>query len=457
MEQKAEVIVYNGQIIDVVLLYGGSGYQQSPTVTVSRGYDVIKNSNRKIAFSDGLGSGGSGFPTIANKSINLEISGFSLIHSSVITTQLARLEHVVTEAITIGGDQNLAVDTNLTANIQIIQTPGIEDKKLDTQVVIFIGVFDTFESSSVVSVNNEFFSFIDIPFDLVSSSSILSTERYVTREINKLINNAIIETASYSINDVGAFLDIGLTELDTIVYISDTAKFPDSGRLLIGKEIVTYDKKLSDRFLNVTRGFAETTITSHNAGDYLRHLPELISIVSAGPIANIITEIKITEIHSTNSSITRIISSLSDEVVNVLSESTEVTHYYNFGAVDYFENSDLNYYSLGNAGFTLKAFENNAFIDTGVLNINGTLESFSLAYPDVMIKDFEERPGSSITLTGVTFKLGIPTINSVGTMITSDINNSQTTIPVVTTERFATSGSILVGSEIIFYTSKNEF
>jgi hypothetical protein len=454
---KAEVIVYNGQIIDVVLLYGGSGYQQSPTVTVSRGYDVIKNSNRKIAFSDGLGSGGSGFPTIANRSINLEISGFSLIHSSVITAQLARLEHVITEAITLGGDNNLTVDTNLTANIQIIQTPGIEDKKLDTQIVIFIGVFDAFESSSVVSVNNEFFSFIDIPFDLVSSSSILSTERYVTREINKLINNAIIETAPYSINDVGAFLDISLTELDTIVYISDTAKFPDSGRLLIGKEIVTYDNKLSDRFLNVTRGFAETTITSHNAGDYLRHLPELISIVSAGPIANIITEIKITEIHSTNSSITRIISSLSDEVVNVLSESTEVTYYYNFGVVDYFENSDLDYYSLGNAGFTLKAFENNAFIDTGVLNINGTLESFSLAYPDVMIKDFEERPGSSITLTGVTFKLGIPTINSVGTMITSDINDSQTTIPVVTTERFATTGSILVGSEIIFYTSKNQF
>jgi len=59
---------------------------------------------------------------------------------------------------------------------------------------------------------------------------------------------------------------------DTIVYIPNTSRFSSTGKLLIGDEIVTYTSKLSDRFIGVTRGEENTTIQTHNAGDYLRSI-----------------------------------------------------------------------------------------------------------------------------------------------------------------------------------------
>ena len=45
---KAEVIAYGGQILDVVLTNGGSGYTQPPRVVVARRYKRIKEQTRKI-------------------------------------------------------------------------------------------------------------------------------------------------------------------------------------------------------------------------------------------------------------------------------------------------------------------------------------------------------------------------------------------------------------------------
>ena len=145
-----------------------------------------------------------------------------------------------------------------------------------------------------------------------------------------------------------------------------------------------------------------------------------------------------------------------------LTEDTEITSVHNVetGIVDYFEQSEdvkfVNKYNLGNAGFNLKAFENNAFVDTGSFDINGTLESIDLAYPLLTIENFEIQPNSSITLTGDIFNLGIPTINSVGTFITSNVIPSQTTILVQSTERFPANGKLLIGKEIVYYNGKTQ-
>ena len=55
-----------------------------------------------------------------------------------------------------------------------------------------------------------------------------------------------------TINEYGGILDSALTESDSIVYIPNTDKFPTSGKLLIGGELVEYSGKLSDRFTGVT-------------------------------------------------------------------------------------------------------------------------------------------------------------------------------------------------------------
>ena len=95
-------------------------------------------------------------------------------------------------------------------------------------------------------------------------------------------------------------------------------------------------------------------------------------------------------------------------------------------------------------------------MDTGSFDINGTLESIDSAYPLLTIENFEIRPNSSITLTGDIFNLSIPTINSVGTFITSNVIPSQTIILVQSTERFPANGKLLIGKEIVSYNGKTQ-
>jgi hypothetical protein len=309
---KAEVVVYNGQVIDLVLLDGGFGYQEAPTVTVARGYDIIKDPNRKI-------------DSITKLNLNLEISDFTLIISSSFDVQTARIEGTEIEIISLGGPIETTFYRDLSAIIQTINNVSFENQRFPIETYISGGFIRPVEFSSIVSINKEITNIIDVPFDIISTSTITSTNREITRKITKVVNNSIIETAPESVNDIGAFLDLPLSETDTIVYIADTKRFPDSSRLLIGKEIVIYNGKLSDRFLNVIRGAFGTTATTHEAGDYLRHLPELVSIVPVGPTTTIITEVTITEVHSTNTSIVKVISTSADDVVQVsIEDDTDV-------------------------------------------------------------------------------------------------------------------------------------
>jgi hypothetical protein len=620
---RAEVIVYDGQVIDLKLLDGGSGYIEAPTVVVSRGYDIIKDPNRKI-------------DSFTELNLNIEITGFVLTFSSSVDIQSARIEGNVLEIISFGGPTDLKIEKDITAIIQPITNVGLENKKLYTELYVSGGFIRPVEFSSIVSTDRQITNIIDVPFDVISRSTVTSTDRQITKNITKVVNNSIIETAPYSINDVGAFLDLPLTETDTIVYIPDTSRFPDSSRLLIGKEIVTYNKKLSDRFLDVARGTFGTTATTHNAGDYLRHLPELVTVVSAGPTTEIITEVTVSQISTTyfesvrstqvlyddtpvvtiqdtatniisieqidiqntnsrivteiviappdskitsfvttiqqngteyvtginsvidtyqqiySSSIQTIlansietISSATNTIVNtdieILKETAELISQFNnvisssivseidvpvsaytfskvittnvaknadieifrkFGVLDYFEETVVLYnpiktrlgevviqepenevtlrnastlivinktvfredfynsYQVGNAGLTLKSFQDNMFVDTGTFNSGMTLLELSLAYPSLTLNDFVERPTSAITLTGDKFNMGIPSIqNPVVYAVGSNLSSSPVIGVVGNTSAFPITGYLLQVSSggqytVIQYTGK---
>jgi hypothetical protein len=439
---KAEVIVYGGQVIDLILLTGGSGYQQSPTIVVARGYDVIRDPNRKI-------------DSFTKLYVNSKIISGALISSTVVTVQAARLETAFAEIIRVGGfigDQEPKRDI-ITIITPVPKIVSSSQTKFNTEILIQPPT--SYKECELVTSTREIISIIDAKADIVSSSTIQSTSREITKNINKVLNNAITETAQNSINDIGALLDIPLSQTDTIVYIADTRRFPDASRLLIGKEIVLYSSKLTDRFLNVTRGVSGTTSSTHQAGDYLRHLPELISIVPVGPASIITTEVTISGVHTTDSSIVSVLSTLADNVVNVspIKNTSELTYFVETGIVDY-STTLLGSYTLGNVGFTLKTFENNIFVNTSGYGMKNDIESLSLAYPALTIEDFERRANSAITLTGEIFNLAIPTINSPGAFISSDVDISQTTIPVLSTAGFPTTGTILLGKEIITYNGK---
>jgi hypothetical protein len=523
---KAEVIVYDGQVIDLILLDGGSEYQQVPTVVVAKGYDIIRDPNRKIdsiilvgfqpsymvAFAP-LFSSPTGGPG------GIEIGLFPPGPEPIF----------IFSSIPLGEKEIQKDITTIVTPIPTIFTSN--QIRFDTQIVIIPPT--VFVPLSPINTYRQIISVVDAKADVISSSAIQSISKEITIiPPTSIVNNSIIEVPNEATNDIGAFLDAPLSVTDTIVYIADTGRFPSASRLLIGKEIVTYGKKLTDRFLDVIRGTFGTTATTHEAGDYLRHLPELISIVPVGPITIITTEIKITEVHKTdftltsqkqinvdNSEInlineiiiipptsyvtslssyssTQIVTNVGNNLeiishspliqnkiettltttINVitfvknklttnsrtLTEEADIIKFkiVETGFVNYFEELEdvtfKNKYNLGSAGFNLKTFENNAFIDTGSFDINGTLESIDLAYPFLTIENFEIRPSSSITLNGDIFNLGIPTINSTGTFITSNVTQSQTIIFVQSTERFPANGKLLIGKEIVSYTGKTQ-
>ena len=87
-----------------------------------------------------------------------------------------------------------------------------------------------------------------------------------------VVEETLMNLGYGSTNEYGAYLQTSLTESSTIIYISNTSRFPSSGKFLIGDEIVTYSSKLSDRFIGVLRGQFNTTAKTHDAGDYLRTL-----------------------------------------------------------------------------------------------------------------------------------------------------------------------------------------
>ena len=81
------------------------------------------------------------------------------------------------------------------------------------------------------------------------------------------INNIAFNTGYPSTQNYGTLTDVDVNSTDSIIYVSSTSAFPNSGSILLGKEVISYTSKLSDRFLNVTRG---VNAESHLAGTYVR-------------------------------------------------------------------------------------------------------------------------------------------------------------------------------------------
>jgi hypothetical protein len=487
---RAEVITYNGQVIDVILLDSGSGYTSDPQVIVSRKYDLIKQNSRKI-------------DSLSTVKLNVEFK-FEMVSSSFVDvigggSGIAG----ITTTLTFGGFGELQLDRKITT-IVLPKSEWVSFEKTEFPYEIYMtaGLITPVQFSDI-TINKEIISIVNTPFNVVSSSTITNTHRQITKQVSTTINSKSLQNVNDATNDIGAFLDIGLNETDAIVYIADTRRFPSSSRLLIGKEIVTYEKKLSDRFLGVIRGTFGTVAATHNAGDYLRHLPELISIVPVGPTANVITQVTVTELHQTTTAIS-IISASSLKNVSSVSASpaknADIEIFYNMGIVDYYSESillleeiktrvgfvvledpineviqrdsnivfirntsgSLEYvtnYNLGNAGNTLKTFENNAFVTTGAFSGALNIQQIDLFYPSLTIRDFEERPTSAITLSGDNFNLAIPTIqNPIVYSTTTDLNISTTFIVTGNTTSFPNTGYLFQGSStqytVIQYTGK---
>jgi hypothetical protein len=318
---SAEVLVVNKSIVDIIITNPGSGYTQAPKVIISRGYTRIKN-NRQINYTISFDYE----PKIKLNtilSITSEITilqggiqpkvyaSFEVLQSPVSVER--KITEIITpdeESVTISSQREIAVHSTLNlaaeaftlSKVETLSTTIVESEVKEIKVQhsktlnvqgTFLGVVDKayaedyteglysqgilgnrlvcMESSKFIDTGYSDVSKLTIEeFSLAYPECLISDfDEPDTVKVTTTIDNKF-NLGYPSIQNFGALLDISLNETDNIVYISDTSSFANEGFLLIGDEIVSYTSKLSDRFLNVSRGVSGTVAQSHTAGDYLR-------------------------------------------------------------------------------------------------------------------------------------------------------------------------------------------
>ena len=80
------------------------------------------------------------------------------------------------------------------------------------------------------------------------------------------INNYLSQLDTSDLPDANG---AGYIATGAVVYCN-TTNFPATGKILIGKETISYTSKLTDRFIGCTRGVDGSPIESHTVGDFIR-------------------------------------------------------------------------------------------------------------------------------------------------------------------------------------------
>jgi hypothetical protein len=290
---RAEVLTKDGQILDVVLTNPGFGYTQPPRAIVTRGYVVKRNPQRII---DSL--------TVLNIESDVATGGALSVVQTEITLQGEGVKATIFSIIAVGGfaGDQLTADDQWTTILQsagdIVNPSGhqvgesVRPAPGGSQVFTkreATGAFDQVASNLILNETV-------IACTVNSVQSIATTQEpetvsdLITSTIHKQINTPAVFVKEDSFSATGTFLDSPLSPTATTIYVASTTLFPSSGTLQVGREIVSYEKTLTDRFYEVTRGIEGTEAQAHPAGQYLRTIPTSVVVLPVGPTTILITE-----------------------------------------------------------------------------------------------------------------------------------------------------------------------
>ena len=315
---KAEVIAYGGQILDVVLTNGGSGYTQPPRVVVARRYKRIKEQTRKI-------------DTLTEIRIQTEIdSVFSMIGQTEIRIEGGPFSpQAVTSIVTFGGfDPELNTDRDIT---NIVATLAGEERQVRMTDQKFPTVIDVknpaFITPAVLDLNTDRI-LTQVIGGVVGFEAVATLETITTEEVNKIIqikaNKAFEPKGIPTSGGLGTFVDAPVSDTSTIIYAANTQGFPDTpARILIGGEYIYYRRKEDDRFLDVVRGYQGTTAIAHNPGDLILSQPEFTVLLSGG-VNTILSEGSVAQSSVTEIEKTAQIQSVS-EVIDTFTDINQLT------------------------------------------------------------------------------------------------------------------------------------
>ena len=499
---RANVLVSKGQVISVDLIDGGSGYTTAPKVIATRRFDIL--TERDVGVS------------LINIGINPYIETLGMTAISVVSeideAGLTSVTGISSLPVQMPADQNRVIESELQTGATGLPTSNLagggfdmppESDQPGMAKIIYIepepveiegvgGVLRLQDSVSVVTGAVQ---------DIVSLNSISTISRAVTTTVQVEIENNSI--ANYNYFENAAYLDVDLAIGDTEVYIPDTTKFAVNGRILVGNEIIFYSKKLPDRFLQIFRGYENTTEQFWAAGTYLRQIED-ISVISAG-IVTIESESDFTMVAGgvndtqferftqrqvsapADFSITKeafeiVVTPPPGGVVDGYQETAFINdpvQQRNQNKVDLIENAQGNYtvtkrdgtiivvrnelfgtndyvgnYLKSNVGPTIGNWQYISF-DDGTANVSGfSIGDITQYFPALTIGDFSDRADSSYTKAGDKFNLGNPSIQNPVTS-SLDAGSIPSVLNAQKTTYFPDEGYLFTGQgSVLQYTGK---
>ena len=493
---RAEVLVSKGQVISVDLIDGGSGYTTAPKVITTRRFDIL--SERDVGVS------------LINVAINPFVQSGGMTATSVVTeideSGLTGITGISSLSVEVAGDAEIVLEREFTPDeIEVFSIGGALDPQRDYLEVntnrptpaTEVQVFDTHQhNATVVSAEIQ---------DIVSLNSISTVSKAITATQQIEIPNNAISNVNFFEN--AAYLNVDFLIGDSIAYIPDTTRFAPNGKLMVGDEVIYYEKKLPDRFYQIIRGYLGTVEKNWVAGTYLRQIED-VTVLSAGLLQiESESDVRMVNIGLVGSGferqVFRQVTAPSDleitkdalEVVLIPPAGGAVDGYAetaflndpvqqrNQNQVDLIENAIGNYTVTKRNGTIIEIrnelFGTNDYIgsyikttvgpnignwqyisfDDGTCDVsNLSISDITSYYPSLTVGDFTERADSTFTKAGDKFNLGLPSIQNPVAISQTASASIPSTITVASTNYFPTSGYIIHNngtySGIIKYTGK---
>jgi len=331
---RAEVVVSDGNVVDVVLTASGSGYTKAPFVVTARQYDIIKQRGRKIdslltlliktdlikpspvaissefSFEKRVEVGPVQHdldmkittPDGAKQKITLilqkkiDLSPLPLIQSRLIWHG-ASYASVSNPTVQLGFQGTSIIE--LTHEVKINMHPSEQEKVMWYNAgFVDLRRIDYKFSYNQGTLGPRFLQWEGAKFmstgDIVSNAGYsvsaytiqewegfdLQLQEFDNNSNTMVADNAYLFNIGYpSINNYLTILDTadmpnasggGYIATNETVY-ANTTNFASSGTILIGREQISYTSKLSDRFLGCTRGANNSPIEEHLIGTHIRN------------------------------------------------------------------------------------------------------------------------------------------------------------------------------------------
>lgn len=320
---SAKVILSSsGDVVDIVLTNGGSGYLTPPKVYVAKKYD-LKKTNRRVHVNNFIRSYESELAAYASDTSYIELTFPGVVDESVriilfadtgitdATKEYVRIFQLPYASGIIQIDKQLERSFSAFADVSapdnsiyVCDRIRLSEPTITfdlTEETIFsqefvVGVIDTTllnitDKYSGNVLGQTFRAFYDITdmdngYAAVSGLSIYDMNftypGLTIAMVDDAFNNGEFNTLkvpqsnipfSYTYGSIQEHMtrltsSVGTT--DNTLFVPNTSRFPASGVILLEDELVYYGNKLSDRFRDVIRGYNGTIAKTHAAGAYIR-------------------------------------------------------------------------------------------------------------------------------------------------------------------------------------------